>query len=341
MKVPAIQPVYPHHQAFKKIRSLTRGIPFLVSCPLNIFYLTGCKFSSAQLLIEPQKITLFVDGRYHEDAAHLPDLGVHLGSYDSFSSSIRALSTLMFEDHIVSFSVATRWKSQSKSTKFVQSNRLIEGLRRRKNSFEIAKISQAIHITTSVLNRASKLLSLGMTEFELARLIEQSFYDLGATGLAFETIVAFGENTSRPHHHPTHRALAHGDLVQIDAGASVDGYASDCSRVYIFGEMNSQQKKVYRALQKAKKAAEILLRPGVSQASLDRAARAVLRDCGLEEYFPHSLGHGLGLYIHEDPRISIKAPSCRLRKGDVLTIEPGVYIPGCFGMRIEDTYVIA
>ena len=232
-------------------------------------------------------------------------------------------------------------KSRSKFTKFVQINGCIEGLRRKKSHDEIQKILRACRITKSVLRRVPGLLRLGMTENELQFAIDQECQMRGADGMAFPTIVGFGVSTSEPHHHPSsHRKLADGDVVQIDCGAMYRGYCSDYSRVLFFGDPPPEARKVFQVLTKAKKVAEKLVRPGIDVHSLDRAAREVLGAYGYEKYFIHSLGHGLGLFIHEDPRISCKAPADTLLQGDVITIEPGVYIPGKFGLRIEDTYVI-
>lgn len=158
--------------------------------------------------------------------------------------------------------------------------------------------------------------------------------------MAFDTIVGFGEHTSRPHHHPTDRALRKGDIVQIDLGLKIDGYCSDMSRVFYTGTKTSRQAKAYRALLEAKKTAEKMVKPGVDVRALDQAARRVLKKHGFGKEFCHALGHGLGLDIHEAPTISGKSKPYRLKKDEVITIEPGLYFPGEWGMRIEDTMIV-
>jgi len=179
-----------------------------------------------------------------------------------------------------------------------------------------------------------------MSEIDLARRIESECLKRGADGMAFETIVGFAENTSQPHHRPTTRKFALGDIVQIDMGARYDGYCSDYSRVFATGKLDDKERKALKALKKAKKSVEKMIQPGVSTHALDAQARTVLKENGYDEEFCHALGHGLGLEIHEGVTISTKRPNQILKSGDVITIEPGLYFPGEFGMRIEDTHVV-
>jgi Xaa-Pro aminopeptidase len=164
--------------------------------------------------------------------------------------------------------------------------------------------------------------------------------ELGADGLAFDPIVAFGTHTSSPHHHPTSRALQKGHLVQIDVGAKVKGYCGDMSEVYFTAKPTALQKKVYDTLTEAKNKAMRSVKAGVTTHALDRIARDVLKRDGFDAYFTHALGHGVGLDIHEGVTLSQKAPAQTLLAGEVITIEPGVYFDGKWGMRVEDMIVV-
>jgi Xaa-Pro aminopeptidase len=158
--------------------------------------------------------------------------------------------------------------------------------------------------------------------------------------MAFPTIVGFGENTAFPHHHPTTRRLKRGDIVQIDLGVKAGGYCSDYSRVFFTAKPTAEQRKALLALKRAKAAAEQLIRVGMENRVLDLKAREVLASFGIEKAFTHALGHGVGLEIHEGLSISKKAKRKKLLKNEVITIEPGVYFPGKWGMRVEDTIVV-
>jgi Xaa-Pro aminopeptidase len=233
-----------------------------------------------------------------------------------------------------------RWVNVLKNKKFVQIIGLIEGLRKIKDSSELHAISSACLITKKALSRVGSLMRYGMTERQLAFELVAYCMKQGADGMAFDTIVAFGQNTSKPHHKPTNRVLKKGDIVQVDMGCTYDGYCSDYSRVYFTCHPSPNQLKAYRALKEAKKVAEKFLKPGVLNTKLDEVARGVLRLHGYDKEFSHSLGHGVGLDIHEGVTLSMKAPPVRLRKNEVVTIEPGLYFPGKFGMRIEDTRIV-
>jgi Xaa-Pro aminopeptidase len=158
--------------------------------------------------------------------------------------------------------------------------------------------------------------------------------------MAFETIVAFGENTSKPHHHPTERKLKKGDIVQIDMGVKINGYCSDYSDVYFTSPATPEQKIALSALKKAAKTAKKLVKEGISNRLLDQTARRILKTYGYDKEFSHALGHGVGLEIHEGVTLSSKAPVMKLKKNEVITIEPGLYFEGKWGMRVEETVVV-
>jgi Xaa-Pro aminopeptidase len=208
-----------------------------------------------------------------------------------------------------------------------------------KSPGEIARIRAAVKTTSEAFEQAVRRFRVGMTEQDLAAELEYRMRRLGAERPAFETIVAGGERSALPHARPTGEALRAGSLVVVDMGALRDGYASDMTRMLFLGRPGAKVNKLYRAVLDAQLAAIAAVRAGVPAAHVDRAARNVLRAQDLDRAFVHSTGHGLGLEIHEPPRIGKKEKS-RLRAGMVITIEPGVYLSGFGGIRIEDTVVV-
>lgn len=327
-------------QALRKAMKKQKIDCFLVTNLLNIEYLTNVKASVAMMIVGPKNAELFIDERYLEQAKKIISKGVKISSPRAIQERIGQSSVIGIESDSLPTEKFLDLKSKYKNKKIVHTFDLIKGLRRFKNTSEIKQISKACSITKSVLKMIPHLLKPGMTEKELSWLIHAECMKKGASGMAFDTIVGFASHTSSPHHHPTERKYSLGDLVQIDMGAMYGSYCSDYSRIYGLASLNDAQKKCYRALTKAKKEVEKMLKPGVSTHALDKKARSILRAYGYDEEFCHALGHGVGMEIHEGVVLSQKRPNEKLKKGDVITIEPGLYFPGHFGMRIEDTHII-
>lgn len=309
---------------------------FLVSHSANIRYLTGVENDGGLLLISARGMTMFVYALDNESTKKNVRSGVRVKDISSMEHALKNVHRCGFESDDVSVSVLAKWKRKFKNTKFVRSMGLIEEWRRQKSSKELHMIRSALRMTEVLLSGVPARLKKCPTEKELAWLLESQAHTLGAEGLAFEPIVAFGSHTSRPHHRPTDRKLKKGDLVQIDIGARVHGYCADRSEIYFTGKPSLLEKHVYASVWNAKNIAIAAVKPGVTTHVLDQIARTVLRKDGFEKYFCHGLGHGVGLDIHEGVSISSKGPDIPLLKNEVITIEPGVYIPGKFGMRLED-----
>lgn len=309
---------------------------FLVSNLANIRYLTGLDVSTGLLLVTPRAFTLFLDSRYLEMGQTQAYPDVRIAERDQWEIYMRKIVRCGFESDDVTISRLSLWKRKLLNTKFVQSAGVVEEFRRRKDVKELSLLRRAERITEELLRRVPSRLRIGVTEREVATDLRRWAEELGADGLSFDPIVAFGTHTSRPHHHPTVRKLKKGHLVQIDVGARFRGYCADRSAVYFTAPPTPLQKKVLTALEEAKHAAKKAVRVGASTHTIDRVARDILRSVSLDIYFTHSLGHGVGLEIHEGVTLSQKAPEHRLLRGEVITIEPGVYIPGKFGMRLED-----
>jgi len=220
-------------------------------------------------------------------------------------------------------------------------NRMVRELRMVKDTREIDKMRKAAEIASLTLRETLNGLSEGVTEVEVARQYDSKIVFKGALKSAFETIVAFGENSSNPHAIPSSRRLKRGECVLIDAGVDYLNYKSDLTRTIIFGEHSNRKniEELIEVVEESKKAAEKKAFPGVKVCELDRCACEVLEEYGLGKYFAHGLGHGVGLDIHEPPAIH-PLNTEELKAGNIITIEPGVYMPGVGGVRIEDTYLI-
>jgi Xaa-Pro aminopeptidase len=209
----------------------------------------------------------------------------------------------------------------------------------RKDTAELAAMRKAGALADKVMTAAARMLKPGIREIEVAAEIEYQMKKGGATGTAFETIVAFGERSALPHARATGKRLRKNELVVLDLGAILAHYCSDITRTYYVGRASSRVRSWYKGVLEAQEAAIAAVRDGVSCAEVDAAARNVLTGYRLDRYFVHSTGHGLGLEVHEDPRVA-RGQSKLLESGNVITIEPGVYFPGVGGIRIEDDVAV-
>jgi Xaa-Pro aminopeptidase len=312
----------------------------LVTNLTNIRYLTGVTLSDGSLLVLPKSFILFADARYREMATSMVQNMVTVRAETELLPTLLKMSSCGFEQWNVTFGRLQKWKKMCKSTTFVPTTDAIEYFRRSKDDVELRNIRRAEKITVELLRRVPAVLKKGITERAVAWKIEQWARELGAEGMSFDSIVAFGTHTSRPHHHPTMRKLVRGMIVQIDIGVRYNGYCSDRSNVYFTGPIVAEQKRVFQAVLEAKEAAKNAIHSGVSTRELDGIARKILSGYGLERYFTHSLGHGVGLDIHEGVTLSSRSQNDVLLTGEVITVEPGVYIPGKFGIRLEDMVIV-
>ncbi|UPA23078.1 aminopeptidase P family protein [Candidatus Peribacteria bacterium] len=312
----------------------------LVSNLTNIRYLTGMNLSSGLVLVLPRAYVLFTDSRYTEAAAEGVCEDVDVRSTDDLRMMMKKIPLCGYEEEQVTVARLRRWKKAWPETKLVRSDEVVEEYRRSKDDAELKHIRRAEKITRELLRRIPSALKTGITEIGLAWTIEQWARELGAERMSFESIVGFGAHTSRPHHHPTTKKLTKNMIVQIDIGVVVHGYCSDRSAVFFTGPIPKDQERAYKAVLEAKEAAKKICKAGVTAKAIDEAARKVLRSYSIEEYFTHSLGHGVGLDIHEGVSLSPRSKE-RLLKNEVITIEPGVYFPGKFGIRLEDMVVVA
>ncbi len=318
----------------------------LVAALPNIRYLTGFTGSNALLLLRPDSALLFTDPRYTEQAAQETGMRVVIATRKPLAHHVTGElakwkpARIGFERARISWNLWTAiHQGLPLKAELVPLDNPVEALRMVKDESEIAAIRHAVTVNSAAFDRALRRWKPDMTELDLAAELDYQMRRLGASEPAFETIVASGPRTALPHARPTAQKILKNQLLLIDMGATVDGYASDMTRTVAIGSCPPALKQTYRSTLAAQQAAIAAVRPGVTAASVDRAARQRLKADGLDRQFVHSTGHGLGLEIHEPPRLAIREAT-RLVAGMAITIEPGVYQPGVGGIRIEDTVLV-
>jgi Xaa-Pro aminopeptidase len=317
---------------------------FVTTALPNVTYLTGFTGSNGAVLVAQERALLFTDPRYTTQAHQQTDCEVKIAK----GQLVREIGTWVkrlklksigFERNRISFEEYGQLKSTLDGVRLKPLESMVERLRMVKSPAEAGTIKASVRLNSVALEQALEHFTPAMTEIDLAAEIEYRMRRLGADDTAFETIVASGERTALPHAHPTHHPVQANQLLLVDMGASVAGYASDMTRTYALGKLNPKIRRMYKAVLESQLAAIDAVKPGVSCAHVDRTARDILRGYGLDKLFVHSTGHGLGLEIHERPRIGRKEKT-RLEPGMVITIEPGVYEEGLGGVRIEDTVAV-
>jgi Xaa-Pro aminopeptidase len=329
-------------------RLAERGLEaLLVTSPANIRYLCGFTGSNGLLLVLPgRKPALFTDPRYELQAAQETGCRVRVvrsGPLAVAAAKVAARRKIVrigFESQRVSFEAHGRLSAALPLGSSLEPvGMMIESERMVKSAGEIERIHRSAEANSEAFAAAVRKVKPGMSELELAAELDYQMRRRGAEQPAFETIVAFGARTALPHARPTSNRLSPNQLVLIDMGALRDGYASDMTRMLSVATPKPRLRRMYRAVLEAQLAALDAVRDGVTAESVDRRARQVLRGAGLEAAFVHSTGHGLGLEIHEAPRLG-KNEKTRLSTGMVVTIEPGAYLEGLGGVRIEDTVAV-
>ena len=321
-----------------------RADAFLITALPNIRYLAGFTGSNANLLITRDRALLFTDPRYLTQAPQESDCEVKIAK-GPLTDEIRKwkarlkITSLAFEQNRIAYDDYSELRNAIKGVRFKALAGAVEALRMVKSPVEIATIRASVQLNSAALEQALRRFKASMTEVDLAAEIEYCMRKLGADGTAFDTIVASGTRSALPHAHPSSHPINRDQLLLVDMGASVAGYASDMTRTYAVGKLDAKIRRMYRAVMESQLAAIDAIGPGVPCARIDAAARGVLRGYGLDKLFLHSTGHGLGLEIHERPRVGRKEGT-KLEEGMVITVEPGVYAEGLGGIRIEDTVVV-
>lgn len=320
----------------------------VVSDLTNVAYLTGFTGSAGVLVVRPHDLVLLTDGRYQEQAADQlaasgvdADLVITRDMPPRLAEAVAGIERVGVEADHVTWDTQRRW-SAALAGELVPTVGLVLGLRAVKDDGEVARLAHAASIADAALAEVRHQLAERPTEREFARALESAMLDRGAQGPSFATIVASGPNGARPHARPSDRVVgASGgpELVVLDFGARYDGYHSDMTRTLVVGEPTPTQQRMLDVVASAQSAGISTVAAGVRCAAVDAACREVIGDAGWADAFVHGTGHGIGLVIHEEPRLSTESDGV-LDAGHCVTVEPGVYLPEHGGVRIEDSVVV-
>ncbi|MDP3025873.1 MAG: Xaa-Pro peptidase family protein [candidate division Zixibacteria bacterium] len=318
----------------------------LVTSLPNIRYLCGFTGSNGILLISKDKAVFLTDFRYKEQVKKEvkgAEIKIAQKELFSFLPEINLLKGKRikagFEEKYLTFQLYQRLKTLLPQVLWVPTENLVESLLVTKDEDEIKKIAKAADISAKAYQEILPFLRPGTKESDIAAELEYRIKRNGGTGSAFEPIVASGLRSAMPHARASSKTLKKGEFVTLDFGASYDGYVCDITRTVVLGNATPRQKKIYNLVLKAQTRAIEEARSGMKGFELDRKARDIIKKAGYQKYFGHGLGHGIGLLVHDSPGINTKSQEV-LKPGMVITIEPGVYIPGWGGVRIEDDVLI-
>lgn len=309
--------------------------------PQTRLWYANVKTSDGYLVIEPGKAFLFADGRYIEyvtKSAKNVEIKLLEGTALSEFLAKKNYKKIGVEKDYLRLETLGTFKTILPNAEFIEIS--AQQFRIKKDEEEVAKIQEACNISLQAFEELRKILRVGMTELEASNKLGYLMRLFGADKESFESIIAFGSNAAEPHHHPTARKLADGDIVKVDFGAQFDGWASDITRTFFFGKPKSQELiKVLDVVIEAQRLGREAIKPGISTSEIDKVCREYIEQHGFGKFFTHSTGHGVGIDVHELPRVSASATTI-LEPGMVITVEPGIYIENLGGARIEDTVLV-
>ena len=327
----------------------------VVTTLANIRYLTGFAGSAGVLTVTRDTALLTTDGRYRTQSAEQVDKSGAAAQVDItigpaaeqrhaaqtlLTGAAQAPARIGLEADRVSWSAQRAWADLLGEEHLVATSNAVEALREVKDDAEIARMERAAAIADAALFDTLPLMSQGVTEEHFALELDTAMRRHGAESTAFETIVAAGENSAKPHHHPGGRTIAPGDPVVVDFGATFEGYRSDMTRTFCVNEdPTGELARIFSVVQTSQAAGAKAVKPGISVKEVDDVCRRIIADAGWADRFEHGTGHGVGLDIHEAPTVS-QLGTAILAPGFVVTVEPGVYVPGHGGVRVEDTLVV-
>ncbi len=318
---------------------------FLVTDLKNLRYLTGFTGSSAYALVSGNRAFFLTDPRYDAQSREQVEgfrIKIFKKALETIKETVASMKpgTIGFEPGSVSFETYSKLrKTLGARTRLKPAPGAVSGLRTVKDAFEIERITESARLLDAGFARARKVVRPGESEADAAFSIETFFRKRGAESLAFDTIIASGERGALPHGKASSKKIKKGELVVVDMGALLNGYNSDETRTFVTGKPTPKQKEVYAIVKEAQAAALESVKPGVKASAVDRAARSVIEKAGYGKCFGHGTGHGVGLDIHEGPGLGPTSVEA-LEEGMVITVEPGIYIPGWGGVRIEDMVLV-
>ena len=320
----------------------------LITSDVNRRYFTGMKSSAGIVIILHDEAYLIIDFRYIEKAEKTVKNCTVIKQSDNLSKQLsdifkeHGVKTVAVESMDMTVSRLNMMKGSLTEFEFIDNDdlsRTVYDMRTVKFPDEIEKIAKAQRIAEEAFDKILKFIEPGKTEREISLMLDSYMLQGGAEELSFETIVLTGENTSMPHGVPGNTKIKNGDFVLMDFGAVVDGYHSDMTRTVCVGQPSEKMIKIYNKVLEAQQAAISFVKAGITGEELDNAAREIISSAGWGEYFGHALGHGVGMEIHEYPTVSVRSKTA-LEENMVVTVEPGIYLPCDFGVRIEDFVVV-
>lgn len=337
------------NKRLKKLRQSmeSENLPaLLVGSAANRYYLSGFTGSAGSILLTPRETYLVTDFRYVEQAAqqspHLKVIRHGLGKYNTIKELLAKedIKEIGFEAAYVTFDeVENHLKAGVPDVDWLPTKGLVENLRLYKSPAEVEKIYDAVKLTDEAFEHICDYIKAGQKERDVALELEIFFRKNGATGPSFDLIVASGARSALPHGVAGDKVIEEGDLIVIDMGAILEGYVSDFTRTVIIGKPGKKEKEIYNIVLQAQLAAIAGIKPGMTGREADAIARRVIEEAGYGEYFGHGLGHGLGIVVHEMPGVGPSGEMV-LEPGMMITIEPGIYLPGWGGVRIEDVGLV-
>lgn len=329
----------------KKILTQEKVDAFLITGPENRFYLTGFTGSSGWVVITENEAYLITDFRYDQQAkAQSPHCRIIIAT-ETLKDSLKDLAAetgigrLGCEGDNLTYNEFSAIQDTLPESELKPLTGVVEALRTVKEDFEIDKIAEAVRLADEALAYVLPRIGDGVKERDVALELEYYMRKEGAEEVSFPLIVASGHRAAMPHGVASEKVIKTGELVIMDFGATLEGYNSDITRTVVIGQPDKKMEEIYSIVLEAQLAGISTLRAGIPASDVDKAVRKVIREHGYGEYFGHSTGHGLGLQIHEAPRVSSKNDA-ELEAGMVITVEPGIYLPGWGGIRIEDTVVV-
>lgn len=335
----------------KRLKQLFEMLPnvdtLVITSEKNRMYFTSFKSTFGYLLLNRKGNIFITDYRYYEMALCLTEYGIEVvpaGSGKMTEVLLASLNkyntkTVGYEDTEMTVRDFENFKLKLENYTLVPVGKEIAEVRVNKTEEELQIITKAQEITDKTFSKILKFIKCGMSEVDIAIEMEHQIKLLGGDGTAFDTIIASGENSSKPHAHPTQKLLHNGDAVTIDFGARYKGYCSDMTRTFFIGEPSAKLLSIYNTVLNAQQLALNAIKPGVICNTIDKIARDHIAENGYGEYFTHNLGHGVGIDIHESPAFGMTNESI-LQPNTVITVEPGIYITGLGGVRIEDMVIV-
>ncbi|MCC3373376.1 Xaa-Pro peptidase family protein [Cohnella sp. REN36] len=330
----------------RELLSSLGGEAILITNAVNRRYLTGFTGSSGVVLVTESHAALLTDFRYREQAPQQAvgfEIVEHAaGIYATVAELLKkwGVAKLLFEDQHVTFAAYTSIREQLQPVELIPAGMPVEQLRMVKDEGEIAVIQDAADIADQAFAHILSHLKPGVTERQIALELEFFMRSLGASGTSFETIVASGERSAMPHGVASDRVIGSGEFVTLDYGASYQGYVSDLTRTVVVGPASDKHREIYGIVLESQLYALEHLKPGMTGREGDALTRDIITRYGYGDHFGHGTGHGIGMEIHEAPRLSHLAADTILSPGHVVTVEPGIYLPGFGGVRIEDDVVL-